>query len=246
MAAFGAGLELPPADVRLYLALREAAYHRLFAHVPWLSAHVLGAVESYARGISVDEGRMEEMMRSVQSPEGMANLQDVLGEGGLTFTAPDTPAQRAALTRLETMLALTEGWVDAVVDAAAAPKLPGAAALRETFRRRRAAGGPAEQTFAALVGLELRPRRLRDAARLWTLLAEARGSEGRDALWAHPDLLPTAEDLSDPESFVQRREIDLEALGKLMESGEHEAGDADEPGEPGEHEDRGDESEHED
>ena len=226
VAVFGAGLELPAADVRLYLALREAAYHRLFAHVPWLSARVLDAVEAYARGISVDEGRMEEMMRTLQTPEGMANLQDVLGDGGLTFTAPDTPAQRAALTRLETLLALTEGWVDAVVDAAAAPKLPGAGALRETFRRRRAAGGPAEQTFAALVGLELRPRRLRDAAKLWTLLAEARGADGRDALWAHPDLLPTAEDLSDPEGFVQRRETDLEALGKLMES-DHGSAEAD-------------------
>ena len=218
VATFGEGLELPAADVRLYLALREAAYHRLFAHVPWLSSRVLGAVEEYARGISVDEDKIEELMRSMQNPESMANLQEVLGESGLTFTAPDTPAQRAALERLETLLALTEGWVDSVVDAAAVNKLPGAAALRETFRRRRAAGGPAEQTFAARVGLELRPRRLRDAARLWALLAEARGREGRDALWAHPDLLPTAEDLDDPEGFVRRRESDLEALGRLMES----------------------------
>lgn len=217
VAAFGEGLELPAADVRLYLALREAAYHRLYAHVPWLTAHMLGAVEAYARGISVDEGKIEDMMRSMQSPEAMENLQDVLGDGGLTFTAPDTPAQRAALARLETLLALTEGWVDAVVDAAAANKLPGAGALRETFRRRRAAGGPAEQTFAALVGLELRPRRLRDAARLWALLAQARGADGRDALWAHPDLLPTADDLDDPETFVQRRETDLETLGRLMQ-----------------------------
>jgi putative hydrolase len=225
VAAFGEGLEQPAADVRLFLALREAAYHRLFAHVPWLSARVLGAVEEYARGISVDEGKIEEIMTSMQNPEAMANLQDVLGENGLTFTAPDTPAQRAALTRLETLLALTEGWVDSVVDAAAVNKLPGAAALRETFRRRRAAGGPAEQTFAALVGLELRPRRLRDAARLWALLAEVRGPEGRDALWAHPDLLPTAQDLDDPEAFVRRRESDLEELGRLMEPGEGESGE---------------------
>jgi putative hydrolase len=202
--------------VRLYLALREAAYHRLYAHVPWLSDSMLGAVEAYARGISVDEGKIEEMMNSMQSPEAMMNLQDVLGEGGLTFTAPDTPAQRAALTELETLLALTEGWVDTVVDAAAANKLPGAVAMRETFRRRRAAGGPAEQTFAALVGLELRPRRLRDAARLWSLLSEARGSDGRDALWAHPNLLPSAADLDDPEGFVHRREADLEVLGRLL------------------------------
>ncbi|HEX4399493.1 MAG TPA: zinc-dependent metalloprotease, partial [Trebonia sp.] len=32
---------------------------------------------------------------------------------------------------------------------------------------------------------------------------DARGVDGRDALWAHPDLLPTAEDLEDPDAFVR-------------------------------------------
>jgi hypothetical protein len=99
--------------------------------------------------------------------------------------------------------------------------------MRETFRRRRAAGGPAEQTFAALVGLELRPRRLRDAALLWALLGQARGSEGRDALWAHPNLLPSAADLDDPEAFVHRREADLEVLGRLLEDDEPAGSDED-------------------
>ena len=58
--------------------------------------------------------------------------------------------------------------------------------LAETFRRRRAAGGPAEQTFAALVGLELRPRRLREAAALWAALTEHRGIDGRDAALGPP------------------------------------------------------------
>jgi putative hydrolase len=125
-----------------------------------------------------------------------------MGEG--VFELQPTPAQQAALARLETALALVEGWVDAVVDAAATGPLPSAAALRETVRRRRATGGPAEQTFATLVGLQLRPRRLREAAALWSAVAEARGVEGRDALWAHPDLLPSAEDLDDPAAFVER------------------------------------------
>ena len=92
------------------------------------------------------------------------------------------------------------------------PRLPAAAALRETVRRRRATGGPAEQTFATLVGLELRPRRLREAAALWAALAE-RGADGRDAVWAHPDLLPTAEDLDDPQAYLHRDEpFDLRGL----------------------------------
>jgi putative hydrolase len=107
--------------------------------------------------------------------------------------------------------------VDAVVHAAASPHLPSAGALRETLRRRRATGGPAEQTFATLIGLELRPRRLRDASRLWASLGDARGMDGRDALWAHPDMLPTAEDLDDPDGFVHREEgIDFDALDKML------------------------------
>ncbi|MDR3034783.1 MAG: zinc-dependent metalloprotease, partial [Kitasatospora sp.] len=112
-----------------------------------------------------------------------------------------------------TALALVEGWVATVVDAAASQRLPHADALAEAIRRRRATGGPAERTFATLVGLELRPRRLREAAAIWQGLTEARGIEGRDALWAHPDLLPTAEDFDDPDGFVRGRpELDTSAL----------------------------------
>ena len=75
-------------------------------------------------------------------------------------------------------------------------------ALQETTRRRRATGGPAERTFASLVGLELRPRRLREAATLWQTLTERRGTDERDAVWSHPDLLPTSDDLDDPAGWV--------------------------------------------
>lgn len=204
---FGAGLELPADEVRLFLALREAACHRLFAGVPWLRGRVLAAVEDYARGITVDMSHMQEAMGSID-PTNPEALQEALA-GGL-FEPQDTPAQQAALLRLETLLALIEGWIDDVVGQAAQGRLSGADALAETVRRRRAAGGPAEQTFGTLIGLELRPRRMREAAQLWRLLREQRGVEGRDALWEHPDLLPTADDLTDPAAFVDRREIDVD------------------------------------
>jgi putative hydrolase len=119
------------------------------------------------------------------------------------FEPETTPDQQAALRRLETLLALVEGWVDAVVADAAGQRMPGAQALRETSRRRRASGGPAEQTFATLVGLELRPRRLREAAALWWAVTSKHGVSGRDSLWGHPDLLPGADDLDDPIGFAE-------------------------------------------
>jgi putative hydrolase len=201
IAAFGEGLDVPLDEVRLYLALRESAHQRLFASVPWLKAHLFDAVDAFARGIEIDPAAIERAVGSID-PSDPESMQRAMGEG--LFDPEPTPAQQAALARLETALALVEGWVDAVVDAAASGTLPGAAALRETVRRRRASGGPAEQTFATLVGLQLRPRRLREAAALWSAVAADGGITGRDAMWAHPDLLPTADDLDDPLGFVER------------------------------------------
>jgi putative hydrolase len=211
VAQFGQGLSVDAGEVRLFLALREAAHQRLFAHVPWLRAHLLGAVEQYASGITVDMARLQEAIPDVDitNPEA---LRDALAGEGL-FRPEDTPAQKAALVRLETALALVEGWVATVVSAAAGDRLTHAEALAEAVRRRRATGGPAERTFATLVGLELRPRRLREAAAIWQGLTSARGIDGRDALWSHPDLLPASDDLENPDTFVHGQpELDISDL----------------------------------
>jgi putative hydrolase len=233
---FAAGLDRPLDEVRLFLALREAASQRLFAHVPWLRQQLHDAVHAYARGITVDREAIErgvsEAMGSMGGidPTDPESIQQLLGSGLLE--PEETPEQQMALRRLETLLALVEGWVDAVVAAAAGERLPGHGALAETMRRRRASGGPAEQTFATLVGLQLRPRRLRDAATVWAAMGQRHGSADRDKLWAHPDLLPTSDDLDEPMDFVARQSVDDE-LATLT------ADDADGPADPAADEDEG-------
>ena len=227
VAAFGAGLSVDLDEVRLFLALREAAHHRLFGHVPWLRARLFGAVEDYARGIKVDASALRDAMPQID-PSNPEALNEVLS-GAALFQPEDTPEQKAALARLETLLALVEGWVSTVVAAAASDRLPQAEALAEAIRRRRATGGPAERTFATLVGLELRPRRLREAAAIWQALTTERGVTGRDGIWAHPDLLPTADDLDDPDGFIHGRpELDIPDLGgEPSGEGAPEAGQGD-------------------
>lgn len=211
IAAFGEGLGIPDDQVRLALALRECAHVRLFHHAPWLAGHIEAAVADYARGIAVDVGAIESALGGIDPsrPEAIAEL---MSSG--VFEPPTTPEQQAALDRLEVLLALIEGWVDEVTALAAADRLPAFDALRETMRRRRATGGPAERTFETLVGLQLRPRRLRDAAALWRHLASERSQTDRDAVWDHPDLLPDAADLDDPVAFVARSTgvLDLSGL----------------------------------
>jgi len=198
---FTKGLERPSSEVMVFLAAREAAHQRLFAHVPWLRQRLLATVEEFASGIRVDTSALEQLATQVD-PANPASIEEAMKSGMLE--PQTTPEQQAALKRLETLLALVEGWVDVVVGDAVTDRLPGAEAMRETLRRRRASGGPAEQTFATLVGLELRPRRLRAAAALWRLVGDRHGLEVRDGVWAHPDLVPTADDLDEPMDFADR------------------------------------------
>jgi putative hydrolase len=225
VADFAAGLDRPADEVRLFLALREAASQRLFSHVPWLRQQLQDAVHAYARGITIDREAIERGLNEAMSgmeggidPSNPESIQQLLGSGVLE---PDeTPEQQMALRRLETLLALVEGWVDTVVAEAAKDRLPGHSALAETMRRRRATGGPAEQTFATLVGLELRPRRLRDAATVWGAMTQRYGSAERDRLWSHPDLLPTSEDLDEPLDFVARQDVDDELAAMTADDAE--------------------------
>jgi hypothetical protein len=64
------------------------------------------------------------------------------------------------------------------------------------LRRRRAGGSPAEEDLARTIGIELRPRRVREALSWWDSVLATEGPEARDAKWAHPDLLPDAQVLS--------------------------------------------------
>ncbi|GAA4736674.1 zinc-dependent metalloprotease [Isoptericola chiayiensis] len=207
VAEFAEGLDSPFDEVQLYMAVREAAHARLFVHVPWLRAHLHGLVEQYAHGITIDLEALEEQVRGVDMSDPEA-LRGALS--GDVFGLHNTPEQQATLLRLETALALVEGWVSEVAATAVLPHLPHSVPLREMIRRRRAAGGPAEHTFKSLVGLELRPRRSRDAAALFAHLVATGGPEARDAVWDHPDLLPGTEDLDDPSGYADRRRAQAE------------------------------------
>jgi putative hydrolase len=232
VADFADGLDVPVDEVRIYLAVRELAHARLFRSARWLRLHLITSITEFARGIHVDTSAIEELASGFD-PSNADELRDALASGALI--PPRTPEQDAALARLETMLALVEGWVDTVTLAATA-RLPKGSSIAEMVRRRRAAGGPAESAFATLVGLELRPRRLREAATMWQTVSDELGTEQRDALWSHPDLVPTSEDIDDPAALVARLrnpqpesdEIDRaieELLGDLSDDRPHEGTD---------------------
>lgn len=200
MASFIQGLELEEDQAYIYLCVREMAHTRLFKHSKWLRDAIVGQVSNYASGIKIDNDRINEIAEdfNATNPD---ELKRALETGA--FIAARSEDQQLALDRIETMLALIEGWVDVVTEDAT-KLLPKAAAISEAVRRRRATGGPAEQTFGTIVGLELRPRKLREAAEMWRRIGAEVGSEKRDSLWDHPDLVPNEADIADPSRLIAK------------------------------------------
>lgn len=200
LASFVSELEVPADQVYIYLAVRELAIASLFKQSRWLRDQVTNQIIKYAADISIDNSAINDLAEGfdLENPE---ELKRALESGA--FIAERTDDQKAALDAIETALALIEGWVEAVTTTATT-RLPKQAAIAEAVRRRRAVGGPAEHTFAALVGLELRPRKLREATAFWLSITEKLGPAKRDSVFEHPDLLPTASELDNIESFIRR------------------------------------------
>ncbi|MDR1265765.1 MAG: zinc-dependent metalloprotease [Propionibacteriaceae bacterium] len=206
LAASAQGLGLSGANVLFYQATREAARQRLFSAVAWIGPQLIALVQHYAREIKIDPEALslaiESAMPQEVTPETVNRFEVEVNTA--MFDPGKTDEQVAILERLETLLALVEGWVDHVAGRATAVWMPNAAALAETVRRRRAAGGPAADIFATLLGLSVSPRRLREAETFWGRLLDLGGAAGRDDTWQHPDHLPTAADLLDPAAYLER------------------------------------------
>jgi putative hydrolase len=210
-------LDIPIEEIRIFHALREAAIARLFAHNPWLVSYIRTAITDYGKGINIDmEAIQEQAQQAVESGDGFdpsnpESFTIALNDG--IFTPQETPAQRAALTKLETALALIDGWSEEVVALAAGDRLPNIGALQETLRRRRATSAPAQQLFSTLFGLQVSPRLAREASAFWKQVRELKDVEARDRVWS--GILPTADDLLTPESFLKSLEVPDDLSGLL-------------------------------
>ncbi|MEE1324112.1 MAG: zinc-dependent metalloprotease [Bifidobacteriaceae bacterium] len=219
--AFANSLKLPVDEVMDFVALREAAHARLFASAPWLMPQIEVLINKYARSIGIDLDAVEEQLRGAVS----MNPEEIGGAVNLAkVSMEESPEQLEAKRRLESMLALVEGWVECTTWRAGSAFLPHISQLREMIRRRRAAGGPAEHTFESLLGLELRPRAAREACDVWEKLT-ADGVESRDAHWTHPDLLPQIpEAQSDSSSAVSGNTANKSNTPRATHEGKSSAG----------------------
>ena len=105
------------------------------------------------------------------------------------------------------------GWADEVATLAAGDRLPSISQLREMYRRQRATSAPSQQLFKSLLGLQVTPKLAREASAFWQKIREVKSISARDQIWS--SILPTADELLDPEKFVSSTEIPDDLSGLL-------------------------------
>ncbi len=201
---FRHGVQLSIIHVLCHRGDHALPRRRLFKHVPWLVERIVSSVEEYAIGLVIDTSHLEEVTRELNLESGDPQaIQDAMSKlQGMDLSPRITSKNTAAASRLETLLALVEGWAEHVVTEALGERIPSTSKLTQAWAHRRSTGGSAEKAFSKVVGIELNAPKVSEAAELWRRATVAVGAEKRDKAWDHPDFLPTAEHLDNPAAFI--------------------------------------------
>jgi putative hydrolase len=209
---WGADTEIAKSEIYLFHALREGAVARLFEHNPWIVSYIRSAIVEYGAGIRIDLEAIQRQAEEAMQDMGTGEQSFTISLDSGIFTPEETPSQRAALEKLETVLALVDGWADDVTTLAAGDRIPSITALRELHRRKRATSAPTQQLFKTMLGLEVSPKLAREASAFWSRVRDVRDVSSRDQLWS--GILPNATELLAPDLFLASTEIpdDLSGL----------------------------------
>ena len=206
-------------EIRIFLATREAAAARLFAHTPWLFDYFKNALNDYGSSIKIDfesmNSQTQQMFESGEfDPSNPESFSKAISSG--LFTPSINEHQNKALEKIDMMISLIEGWIDHITQVACAQRLPSYALLNETLRRSRITNSSLELIFKSLLGLEISPRRIRECTMFWSKVLELNDSQFRDKKWEESILLPTDSDLKDVGKYLSSFEVpdDLSGLFK--------------------------------
>jgi putative hydrolase len=234
--AFEQAAGLPTDQLRLWLACHEVAGQRLLVGVAWLRDHLHGLVDDIARETDPDASGLLDRLQSLDAMGNPEALQELLEGGGEGLLGPPSAALQAAVGRLEVLLALAAGYPVVIAGRALEGRLPALDAIQAAVRARLADREAPHGLYAQLLRAD--PERAAAALgeRFCREVLAATDIEGLDRLWAHPDFLPSTEELDVPGRWLERvglvggAEVDLEEGLRALLEGEERDGPPEQEG----------------
>ena len=203
--AFAEEWSLPADDLRLWVCLHEVTLHAVLG-LPHVSARLHGLLLEYAGGFDADPDTLESKLGDLD-PSDPESLTRLMGDPETLLGAVQTPAQRDVLSKVESLSAAMQGYVDHVMDVAGRNLIGSYGMLTEALRRRRVEDAPGNRYVGSLFGLELTQAVYDRGGAFVRGVVERAGEEGLARLWHSPRELPTPAELDAPGLWLERIDI---------------------------------------
>jgi coenzyme F420 biosynthesis associated uncharacterized protein len=195
----------PPREFRLWLALHEVTHRAQFTGVPWMTGYFRSLVESTISAIDPSPGRLLDALR--RTFDEVRAGRNPLDEGGIVALLA-TPEQAASLQKVQGLMSLLEGHGDVTMDRAGASRIPSAPRFGAVLRQRRQQGSPVAKFIQKLIGLEAKMNQYEQGEKFIAAVEQAGGSALFDRVWEGPELLPTGEEIREPQKWIARVRAD--------------------------------------
>ncbi len=205
---FATDWSLPVDELRLWVVLQEITGHCVL-NVPHIRAALTDTVRQHVGGFQPDSsavfGRIGDMDLSDSNP--MTALQAAFSDPEVLLGAVRSPAQAALAPHLDTLVSVVIGYVDHVVDLAAARLVPTSSRLAEAVRRRRIEASAQDVFVEQLLGLRLTTHAVQRGRAFVDGVVERAGEDGLARLLSSADALPTPNELDAPGLWLARLDL---------------------------------------
>jgi coenzyme F420 biosynthesis associated uncharacterized protein len=189
-----------PRDFRLWIAIHECTHRAQFTGVPWLKPYYLSLVDASLSSIDPDPRRLVQAL--ARAAEELRGGRNPLDDGGLVALLA-SEEQRGALANVQSLMSLLEGHGNRVMNQLGREHVSGQARMARVLQARRQSGG-AVALFHKLVGLESKMRQYEVGETFIEVVEQEAGPRAIDAAWRGPEWLPTATELREPVSWLER------------------------------------------
>ena len=190
-----ATMRIPRDEFRVFIALHEATHAFEFEAHPWLRPYFADLVGRTVESLAAESsGLMERMRDALSSSEGHW-LERIM-----------TPGQRDTFNKTQALMSLLEGYSNHVMNAAGARILPNFTEIHDRFERRGERRGALEKAVMRLTGLDLKMEQYAAGERFADAVIRERDRAFLNRVWTGPEMLPTLDEIRNPERWIARVE----------------------------------------
>ena len=194
-------LGLPENDFRMWLSLHETTHVFEFEGFPWVRPCFNDMLEEYFGYLKDDAALLGQGLKNLKifverARTGDANtswIEHLMNE-----------KQRELFNRMQTMMSVIEGYSNHVMNAVGRELLANYEPISRKFEYRQSHRSQAELLFAKLTGLDVKMEQYRLGEQFIDTIAERRGHAFAVQVWDGPEMLPSPEELRNPELWIQR------------------------------------------